>query len=393
MVEVGLAPGYVSAISGGHVYGALNATPPGTVPSGAPFPFAGVSNVPGFTISTKAPVETAAPKTNVGVPYARNVPSVFAQEPKNLVTACAGDPVFVSNKTPMLRGDTNRFTYSCTVEYLNEKLAGQDNRIAAGAAVSAATMAVRKALLDTAHKQKLEELNDQGAAALADSKALGKTAAEQEAAKELVTEIEKKFATEVAEHKKKVENETFDESLDFFTQVPALREWKLDGVLRSIDMDGTPLIDRRTGTEVVVNTSDVSVSTLLNVIVQGPARVRIADGVGFDEKWTYASNGRGRHRVSVFDQLILALVRMTDEDGKTYYQVKRSTRSYEQERDPKTSAFTKTKTIYQGIEEGSMVGFWRLGRVLEEPNKMDRMCGVHYSGEFVLVRNGNEQIL
>ena len=82
----------------------------------------------------------------------------------------------------MLRGDTNRFTYSCTVEYLNEKLAGQDNRIAAGAAVGA-TMAVRKALLDTAHKQKLEELNDQGAAALADSKALGKTAAEQEAAK------------------------------------------------------------------------------------------------------------------------------------------------------------------------------------------------------------------
>ena len=56
MVEVGLAPGYVSAISGGHVYGALGATPPGTVPSGAPFPFAGVSNVPGFTISTKAPV-------------------------------------------------------------------------------------------------------------------------------------------------------------------------------------------------------------------------------------------------------------------------------------------------------------------------------------------------
>ena len=169
---------------------------------------------------------------------------------------------------------------------------------------------------------------------------------------------------------------------------------ELDGVLRSIrDRDGTPRIDRRTGTEVVVNTSDVSVSTLLNVIVQGPARVRIADGVGFDEKWTYASNGRGRHRVSVFDQLILALVRMTDEDGKTYYQVKRSTRSYEQERDPKTSAFTKKKTIYQGIEEGSMVGFWRLGRVLEEPNKMDRMCGVHYSGEFVLVRNGNEQIL
>ena len=193
--------------------------------------------------------------------------------------------------------------------------------------------------------------------------------------------------------KEKVEKETFDESLDFFTQVPALREWKLDGVLRSIDMDGTPLIDRRNGSEVVVNTSDVSLSTLLNVIVQGPARVRIADGVGFDEKWTYASNGRSRHRVSVFDQLILALVRMTDDKGNTYYQVKRSTRSYEQERDPKTSAFTNTKTIYQGIKKDSMVGFWRLGRVLEEPNKMDRMCGVHYSGEFVLLRNGDEQIL
>ena len=30
MVEVGLAPGYVSALGGGHVYGALSATPPAT---------------------------------------------------------------------------------------------------------------------------------------------------------------------------------------------------------------------------------------------------------------------------------------------------------------------------------------------------------------------------
>ena len=381
MVEVGLAPGYVSALGGGHVYGALGATPPATVPSGAPFPFAGVSNVPGFTISTKAPVETAAPKTNVGVPYARNVPSVFAQEPKNLVTACAGDPVFVSNKTPMLRGDTNRFTYMCTIEYLNSKLASDKamdgNRVAANAQASDAAKAVREAMLTPAHLETLRLLND-------------KMEKESDAGEK--RKLTEEFTAEQRRHAVVLDALPFDPTLDFFSEVPALREWKLDGVLRSIDMDGTPLIDRRNGAEVVQNTSDVSLSTLLNVIVQGPARVRIADGVGFDEKWTYASNGRARHRVSVFDQLILALVKMTDEANNIYYQVQRSTRSYQQERDPATGAFTATKTIYQGIE-GDIVGFWRLGRVLEEPNKTDRMCGVHYSGEFVLVRDGEEVIL
>ena len=115
MVEVSPAPGFVSALAGGHVFGA-GGTPTGTVPSGSPFPFAGVSNVPGFTISTKSPIQTAAPKTNVGIPYSRTVPTVFAQHEGNLTTVCAGDPVFVCNKdslsTRYTRGvdGTMRFT-------------------------------------------------------------------------------------------------------------------------------------------------------------------------------------------------------------------------------------------------------------------------------------------
>ena len=382
-MEVGLAPGYVSALGGGHVYGALSATPPATVPSGAPFPFAGVSNVPGFTITTKAPIQTAAPKTNVGIPYARSVPTVFAQKKKNLVTACAGDPVFLSKRTPMVRGDVNRYTYVCSVEYLNEKLAEPENAVAPNAALTPAASTVRTALLEQPHKDKLARLNDlmetENRKRLPDEAKLNAYLAE--------------FNKETEDYGKATAATTFDPNLDFFSQVPALGEWRLDGVLRSIDMDGTPLVDRRTGTEMVHNTSDVSTSTLLNVIVQGPARVRISDGIGYDEKWTYAAPGRGRHRVSVFDELILALVKKTTEDGKFYYQVQRSTRSYEQERDPATSAFTATKTVYEGLDADDMVGYWRLGRVLEEPNKVDRMCGVNFSGEFVLLRDGAEIIV
>ena len=117
-MEVGLAHGYVSALAGGHVYGALSETPTATVPSGAPFPFAGSSNVPGFTITTKAPIQTAAPKTNVGIPYARSVPTVFAQKKKNLVTACAGDPVFVATRTRCRRATRVASTARCALRTL-----------------------------------------------------------------------------------------------------------------------------------------------------------------------------------------------------------------------------------------------------------------------------------
>lgn len=401
MVEVGLAPGFVSALSGSHVYGALGATPVGTVPSGNPFPFAGVPNTPGSAVPARTPIQTAAPKTNVGIPYSRNVPSVFAQEPENLATASAGDPVFLSKKTPMLRGDTNRFTYVCTIEYLNKKLAGDGDEADKSNVWGNATFttptelkAAREGVLRKVHAEELQMLNDLAMETDAAAKNPDIDAAEKAALEAKLAETETAVIEAAKRHTADLAKAAFDSDLDFFA-LPALAEWRLDGILRSVDMDGTPLADHNRSQVAIVNTSDVSLSTLLNVVVQGPARLRLHNRVGYDEKWSYSPNvgtqtgisiQSRQLRVTVFDEMILALVKTKNADREDCYKVQRSTRSYEQERDKTTNLYTgNTRVVYQGVDEANMVGFWRLGRVLEEPNKLDSMAGINFQGGFVML--------
>ena len=271
MVEVSPAPGFVSALAGGHVFGA-GGTPTGTVPSGSPFPFAGVSNVPGFTISTKSPIQTAAPKTNVGIPYSRTVPTVFAQHEGNLTTVCAGDPVFVCNKdslsTRYTRGvdGTMRFTHVASVEYLNKELAKSENQL--GVKATAKARQQRKAILDgliaaqggTAKPEQKGELDERI------------EALEERGITPEITAAIKKLEAERDEISLRWGGADVEDtmgSIDFLT-LPVFQQWRLDGMLRSIDMDGEP---RMLGGK-VVNLSDGSVSTLLNVVVAGPARAR-----------------------------------------------------------------------------------------------------------------------
>ena len=82
-------------------------------------------------------------------------------------------------------------------------------------------------------------------------------------------------------------------------------------MLRSIDMDDEPrMLDGK-----VVNLTDGSVSTLLNVVVAGLARARVRDGDGLEQKFTYGPQNKKRHLVNVFDQLVLAVV-LKEEKGK-----------------------------------------------------------------------------
>ena len=416
MVEVSPAPGFVSALAGGHVFGA-GGTPTGTVPSGSPFPFAGVSNVPGFTISTKSPIQTAAPKTNVGIPYSRTVPTVFAQQDGNLTTVCAGDPVFVCNKdslsTRYTRGvdGTMRFTHVASVEYLNKQLAEPKNQIDA-AGVSDVQKDQRKAILnalreveaiDREEEEDLQELEDKANDSL--------TAKQKDQKKAL--EDKKKAATTWGDPKSW--NGKVDESIDFLT-LPVFKEWRLDGMLRSIDMDGEPRLLKGE----VVNLTDASVSTLLNVIVAGPARARVRDGDGLEQKFTYGPQNRKQQLVNVFDQLVLAVVAKevtrttttkkadgTEEKKQETvkaYEIRRTKRSYKPANMPRPGARPPT-TDGQIVEDGvgeanvvfdnvvngeTVVAYWRLGRVVEELSSTDRTCGIVYDGSLVLVRETRE---
>ena len=269
MVEVGLAPGFTSALGGGHIFGS-GGTPVSTVPSGAPFPFAGISNVPGSAVPASSPIQTAAPKTNVGIPYARHVPSVFAQQQNNLATAEAGDPVFVSAKTPIswrsAGVDTMRFTNLATVEYVNAQLELEANRVDLAAEISDGMKAERAAMLDNLLGRKKEQFDLEILRAtpeVADDDTVTKTKEEVVAAlKEAKRGVEEAFA-------RKKDQPTFAEESDFLF-LPALKEWRLDGMIRSVDIDGSPRLMTQDGRPTLANTSDKSVSALVNVIVAGP---------------------------------------------------------------------------------------------------------------------------
>ena len=233
MVEVGLAPGFTSALGGGHIFGS-GGTPVSTVPSGAPFPFAGISNVPGSAVPASSPIQTAAPKTNVGIPYARHVPSVFAQQQNNLATAEAGDPVFVSAKTPIswrsAGVDAMRFTNLATVEYVNAQLELDTNRVDLAANVTGGMKAQRAAMLDNMlgrQKERIDLEMRRAAPEVADDGTVAKTKEEVVAALK-----EEKRNSEAATETAKA-SDTFDESSDFLF-LPALKEWRLDGMILSL---------------------------------------------------------------------------------------------------------------------------------------------------------------
>lgn len=400
MVEVGLAPGFTSALGGGHIFGS-GGTPVSTVPSGAPFPFAGISNVPGSAVPASSPIQTAAPKTNVGIPYARHVPSVFAQQQNNLATAEAGDPVFVSAKTPIswrsAGVDAMRFTNLATVEYVNAQLQLDTNRMDTTANVPAGIKAERAEMIDNMlgrEKERIDLEIRRAAPEMADDGTVTKTKEEVVAALK-----EEKRAAEEASARKK-DQPTFAEESDFLF-LPALKEWRLDGMIRSVDIDGSPRLMTQDGRPTLATTSDKSVSALVNVIVAGPARARVVEGIGYDKKFTYApQNQKLSHRANVFDQLVLALVKQ-EKDGKRHYKIVRSTRSYKTVTTPppRDGAMGDGAIVRDGVGEASLsfdgvdeadvaniVGYWRLGRCVEEPSKTDRACGIIFTGGFVLCK-------
>lgn len=433
MVTVSPAPGIVSALTGGHVFlGGDGRGLPGTVPNGAPFPFAGVPNVPGSSIGARTPIPTAAPKTNVGIPYAREVSAEFAQRPNNLTTTLAGDPLFVGKFKAPLRTGANRFVHAASVEYMNDMLKlpenthketrdpnAQDDNVTGDTIVQGfidkELKDVREHKASFLGKRRWSALVDGEFDAIAD---VDNEKFDAEAKKILKAQQQRDtFWDDVQQSETE-----FNPKTDFLAENNVFKKFSLDGMVRSIDMDGTPLATMQGADARVYNASDSSHATLVNVIVQGPARCRVVDGVGLNARHAYADRDLGyatqsgfhgrRNGITVFDELVLALYYKVDEkfeikpaskddkgntipaktEKRYVYQIRRSKRTHYSNTMPmsKMQALgTRDEVAYGKVvfenmkEDDNMVGYWRLGRVVEEPNKTDQTCGIVFDGKFV----------
>jgi len=279
------------------------------------------------------------------------------------------------------------------VEYLNDQLEATKNVRDANRAAGADMLEARKALAGNLKKRKLDELDLQIERA-EDTKENGV----QKLKAQVVQELKEKKDDAVDAFNGLANGANFNPSYDFLA-LPAFKEWKLDGMIRSVDIDGNPRLMTQDGRPTIANTSEVSVSALVNVIVAGPARARVIDGVGYDRKFTYApQNQKLARRANVFDQLVLAVVK-GEEDGKTSFKVVRSTRSYVTDTKPPLDdgaagdgrivrdGVGRATVRFDGVEkpdEANIVGYWRLGRCVEEPSSTDRACGIVFTGNFVL---------
>ena len=439
MVTVSPAPGIVSALTGGHVFlGGDGRGLPGTVPNGAPFPFAGVPNVPGSSIGARTPIPTAAPKTNVGIPYAREVSAEFAQRPNNLTTTLAGDPLFVGTFVAPVRMGAQHFVHAASVEYMNDMLKLPENTHEMTRNANAQINNITKdkvtgdEIVDAFKEKELEDVKDLKASFLGKRRWSALVDGEFNA---IASETNEKFDAEakrILEAQAKrvkfwndVEQEDkgkFNPKTDFLAENKVFKQFRLDGMVRSIDMDGTPLATMQGMDARVHNASDSSHATLVNVIVQGPARCRVVDGVGLNARHAYADRDSGyatqtgfhgkRNGITVFDELVLALYykydknfeikpAYKDDDGnkipavtgpRYVYQIRQSKRTHYSNTMPMNNMQAlgtkdevgKGKVVFENMKEGdNMVGYWRLGRVVEEPNKTDQTCGILFDGKFV----------
>lgn len=432
------APGIVSALTGGHVFlGGDGRGLPGTVPNGAPFPFAGVPNVPGSSIGARTPIPTAAPKTNVGIPYAREVSAEFAQRPNNLTTTLAGDPLFVGTFVPPVRMGAQHFVHAASVEYMNDMLKLSENTHTATRNANGQVNKVTRdkvtgdEIVDAFKKKELEDVRDRKASFLGKRRWSALVDGEFNA---IASETNEKFDPKAKEilkaqqqrekfwdNVKEDDKRKFNPKTDFLAENKVFKQFRLDGMVRSIDMDGTPLATMQGADARVYNASDSSHATLVNVIVQGPARCRVVDGVGLNARHAYADRDSGyatqsgfhgrRNGITVFDELVLALYynkenfvltpAYTNDKGdeieavtgtRYVYQIRRSKRTHYSNTMPMNNMQalgTKDevgngKVVFENMKEGdNMVGYWRLGRVVEEPNKTDQTCGILFDGKFV----------
>ena len=387
MVDISGAPGLVSALSGGHIFGNPGALGRQSVGEGAPFPFAGAVNVPTFPIGVKTPIATAAPKTNTAIPYTRIVPIVNAQAPLNLITASAGEPLFVKDKTNLSTRSTSMASMQstdqmyevATLQYFNDKLktftTPTDEVIKQKRFDFYQGLVERSNIVDftddlmSARLTKVDKEDDSGIGA---------------AAVELMADA-------VGESPP-----SFDPKKDWFA-VKELIEYRLDGIIRSIDLDGNPLVTPQNGlhqgkyNQQVVNLGDAKMAAAVNVIVQGPAKVRLVESDSMTDGYPPAYNTEEQAKITVFDELVLILFFVPgtsegEEKVEEHYEIMKSRKYFTTDVSPdsKTENSRTKFDKYKEDDPRKMIGYWRIGRILEEQNRTDFNCVVNYNGQFML---------
>lgn len=384
MVDISGAPGLVSALSGGHIFGNPGALGRQSVGEGAPFPFAGAVNVPTFSIGVKTPIATAAPKTNTAIPYTRIVPIENAQAPLNLITASSGEPLFVKDRTNLSTRatsmqSTDQMYEVATLQYFNDKLKTYTTPTAV--------------VMEQKRVDFYQGLVERSEIVTLDSDLMSARLKKDE------TDDGSGISTAAGALKaaaKEASPPSFDPEKDWFA-VKELIEYRLDGIIRSIDLDGNPLVTPQNGlhqgkyNQQVVNLGDAKMAAAVNVIVQGPAKVRLVESDSMTDGYPPAYNTRDQAKITVFDELVLILFFVPEtsegeEKVEAHYEIMKSRKYFTTDVSPdrpkadSVTAFDK----YKADDPRKMIGYWRIGRILEEQNRTDFNCVVNYNGQFML---------
>ena len=380
MVDISGAPGLVSALSGGHIFGNPGALGRQSVGEGAPFPFAGAVNVPTFSIGVKTPIATAAPKTNTAIPYTRIVPIVNAQAPLNLITASAGEPLFVKDRTTLstratFMQSTDQMYEVATLQYFNDKLKTYTTPTAGD--------------MERKRVDFYQGLVERSEIVTLDSDLMSARLKKDE------TDDGSGIATAAGALKAAAKG-PFNPEKDWFA-VKELIEYRLDGIIRSIDLDGNPLVTPQNGlhqgkyNQQVVNLGDAKMAAAVNVIVQGPAKVRLVESDSMTDGYPPAYNTTDQAKITVFDELVLILffVPETSEGGEKvegHYEIMKSRKYFTTDvsLDAKDAESRTEFDKYKADDPRKMIGYWRIGRILEEQNRTDFNCVVNYNGQFML---------
>ena len=380
MVDISGAPGLVSALSGGHIFGNPGALGRQSVGEGAPFPFAGAVNVPTFSIGVKTPIATAAPKTNTAIPYTRIVPIVNAQAPLNLITASAGEPLFVKDRTTLstratFMQSTDQMYEVATLQYFNDKLKTYTTPTAGD--------------MERKRVDFYQGLVERSEIVTLDSDLMSARLKKDE------TDDGSGIATAAGALKAAAKG-PFNPEKDWFA-VKELIEYRLDGIIRSIDLDGNPLVTPQNGlhqgkyNQQVVNLGDAKMAAAVNVIVQGPAKVRLVESDSMTDGYPPAYNTTDQAKITVFDELVLILFFVPEtsegeEKVEGHYEIMKSRKYFTTDvsLDAKDAESRTEFDKYKADDPRKMIGYWRIGRILEEQNRTDFNCVVNYNGQFML---------
>lgn len=289
--------------------------------------------------------------TNIAIVYSRVASSRSHEQPQ----MSTGDVLFVCKSNTVFGAGSDRFSRCATLVDVNEILKAERNRLS-DTDPSMATLYVkaRRKMLQAAEETVTYNLEEYRM--VNDRQSRQKASQDYDASMDRDMDQVGRMTAVLSDAEAAVlagkETEAWPE-LDWMA-VPALQEWRPDGVLLGVEQDHSVLAS------IVPNAS--SDDQLLNVCVNGPCAVR-------NQKLTKVPQFFD-DSVSSGDMLYLCVVAIPVEDDKWEFQIlpvsSRQLNEFRKEDEPAFTGPGGIKSDVKAKDLNNLVAAWQLGRVVDD---------------------------